>query len=232
VSALLVDARQLADMHVVYRMFDAGGCLLYVGMTGNLGARLKDHADKAWFLAVASITLERFPSYAEAAVAEQAAIGAEHPLYNHVGLSEEEASRRRRVRKVQFSEEKIRAAEEKRRLATEEKQRVAGEKQLAKEERARLIREQVPRDLLTDLNQILSQEHERVRVSALPHLLRQLAPWHIAYESLNGVKLRDELRQRGVRVINTGNTPRLDPADLRVAAEKTGYMSVLASTPT
>jgi hypothetical protein len=214
-SALLIDVRQLAGMHVVYRMLDAEGRLLYVGMTGNLGRRLSDHAEKAFFLAVTTITLERFPTAAEAALAEQEAIGAEHPLFNHVGLSEEESSRRKRIRKLQLSDEKIRIAEEKRRQAAYEKQRIADEKQHAAEEKERLRREQPPRDLLADLDRILGDE--RVRLSALPHLLRQLAPWHLAYEELNGAKLGYELKRRDIRITKSGNVPRLDPADLRRA---------------
>jgi predicted GIY-YIG superfamily endonuclease len=217
-TALLVDVDQLADMHVVYRMLDTQGRLLYVGMTGNLGRRLCDHAEKAWFLGVATITLERFPTAAEAALAEDEAISTEHPLFNHVGLSEEEAGRRKRVRRLQLSTESIRAAEEKRRQATAEKQRIAGEKQHAAEERERLTREQPPRDLLADLDAVLGEE--RVRLSGLPHLLRQLAPWHIAYEELNGVRLAHELKTAGVRWTKSGGVPRIDPADLRRALNR------------
>ena len=213
-TALLVDVSQLIDMHVVYRMFDAQGRLLYAGMTGNLSRRLGDHAGKAFFLAVTTITLERFPTAAEAALAEQEAINTGHPLFNHVGLSDEESGRRKRVRKMQLSDEKIRAAAENRRRAAEEKQLIADEKQRAAAERERLRREQPPRDLLADLAEVMTGD-ERMRLSALPHLLRQLAPWHVAYQDLNGVKLWDELRQRGVRVVKKGNVPRLDPADLR-----------------
>lgn len=214
-SALLVDIDQLADMHVVYRLFDAAGRLVYVGMTGNLGRRLADHADKAWFLAVTSITLERFTNAAEAALAEDTAIDTENPLINQKGLSKEEADRRARVKRVRISSEKLREAEERRQRAAEEKQRIADEKREAAEERARLLREQPPRDLIADLNQLLGDE--RVRISALPHLLRQLAPTHVAYQSLNGLKVAEKLRERGVRITRSGNVARLDPADLRQA---------------
>lgn len=214
-TGLLIDTSQLADIHVVYRMFDATGRLLYVGMTGELGKRLSSHADKVWFLAVATITFERYPNYAEAALAEQEAISTESPLHNKVGLSKEEVTRRIQVRKLQRTDERLRAAYEKRLHAEEEKQRVAEAKRLASEEAERLRREQPPRDLMADLGKVLG--NERVRVAALPHLLRQLAPTHLAYESLTGVQLKDYLKRNGVRMTNTGNVRRLDPEDLRKA---------------
>jgi len=212
VTTLLVDVGQLADMHIVYRLFDAAGRLVYVGMTSDFGRRLNDHAGKAWFLAVTAITVERFPGYADAVLAEDQAINTENPIRNKVGISREEATRRKQVQKLRFSEDKLRAAQDRQRLAAERKQQVADEKQRAAEDRERLMREQPPRDLLADLDQIL--DGERVRLSALPHLLRKLAPTHAAYQTLNGMKIWDELKRQGVRVTKTGNIPRLDPADL------------------
>lgn len=216
---LLIDTSQLADIHIVYRMFDATGRLLYVGMTSEFGKRLSSHADKVWFLAVATITMERYPGYAEAALAEQEAITAENPLHNKAGLSREEVARRIQVRKLQRTDEKLRAVYEKRLHAAEEKQRVAEAKRLASEERERLRREQPPRDLLADLGQVVVGD-ERIRVSALPHLLRQLAPTHVAYESLTGKRIWDELKLMGIRVINTGGVLQLDPAVLRAELER------------
>lgn len=205
-SALAIDLEQLADMHVLYRFFDAGGRLIYVGMTSDFGKRLTDHADKAWFLAVAAISIERFPSYAEAAVAEDRAISTEHPLKNKVGLSKEEASRRAQMKKLQLSSERVRAAEEKQLLLAEEKR-------LAREERERLILEQPPRDLLADLDSMLGTE--RVKLRDAIGLLRNLAPEWEVYRRMTAVRLREELKLRGVRVINTSGTPWLNPADLR-----------------
>lgn len=229
-SGLLIDTSQLADIHVVYRMFDATGRLLYVGMTGELGKRLSSHADKVWFLAVTTITFERHPGYAEAALAEQEAISTESPLHNKVGLSKEEVTRRIQVRKLQRTDDRLRAVYEKRLRAAEDKQRAAEATRLASEERERLLREQPARDMMADLSLVLTGD-ERVRLSALPHLLRQLAPTHVAYESLTGVQLRDRLRREGVRMTHTNNVWRLDPADLRtVVTRRGGYMPVLSST--
>ncbi|MFC5831417.1 hypothetical protein [Nonomuraea insulae] len=72
------------------------------------------------------------------------------------------------------------------------------------------------RDLLADLDAVMGDD--RVRLADLPGLLRQLAPDWFPYKSLTGSQLRDLLtREHGVRVTNTGNVPRLDPADVRRA---------------
>lgn len=227
-TGLVIDTSQLADIHVVYRMFDATGRLLYVGMTGELGKRLSSHADKVWFLAVTTITFERHPNYAEAVLAEQEAIRTESPLHNKVGLSKEEVTRRIQVRKLQRTDERLREAYEKRLHAAEEKRRRAEAQRLASEESERLRREQPPRDLMADLSTIVTGD-ERVRVSALPHLLRQLAPTHLAYESLTGADLRDYLKRNGVRTTNSGNVRRLDPADLRWALDQSSRVTTVTS---
>lgn len=74
------------------------------------------------------------------------------------------------------------------------------------------------RDLLDDLAEVLATtpDGERVRVADLPGMLRRLAPTWLPYQSLTGTELREVLtKQHGVRVTNTGNVPRLDPAHLR-----------------
>lgn len=77
--------RQIADAHAVYRLWDDAGKLLYVGVTGNLGRRLDNHAEKRWFLRVSSITLEWFRDRDTAEEAEVAAIRDEEPEYNVAG---------------------------------------------------------------------------------------------------------------------------------------------------
>lgn len=72
-----------------------------------------------------------------------------------------------------------------------------------------------PRDLLDDLADVIGDD--RVRLSDLTALLRDHAPTWPPYRTLNGTQLRTLLDQRGVRVINPGNYPTLDPADLRRA---------------
>jgi S-DNA-T family DNA segregation ATPase FtsK/SpoIIIE len=77
------------------------------------------------------------------------------------------------------------------------------------------------RDLLADLDEVLG--NERIKLSDLPGLLRRLAPTWLPYASLTGFGLRDLLATEGVRVTNTGNVLRLDPADLRlVLAQREG----------
>ena len=69
------------------------------------------------------------------------------------------------------------------------------------------------RDLLADLDAVLGDE--RVRLADVPALLRDLAPGWAAYRQLTATGLRDLLDAQGVRVTNTGNVLRLDPAALR-----------------
>jgi S-DNA-T family DNA segregation ATPase FtsK/SpoIIIE len=71
------------------------------------------------------------------------------------------------------------------------------------------------RDLMADLIEVAG--HERVRLADLPARLRELAPGCREYRTLTGAALRDLLEDRGVRVTNTGNVPRLNPDDLHRA---------------
>lgn len=69
--------------HVLYRMFDAEGALLYVGITNNPKARFRTHSKtKAWWEEVANIAVEHFDTREALAYAEYQAIVNEHPLYN------------------------------------------------------------------------------------------------------------------------------------------------------
>jgi hypothetical protein len=70
-----------------------------------------------------------------------------------------------------------------------------------------------PRRLLDDLDQVLGDS--RVKLRDAIGLLRNLAPGWEPYQKLTGVRLRDELKLKGVRTINSSGTPYLDPADLR-----------------
>lgn len=67
--------------------------------------------------------------------------------------------------------------------------------------------------LLADLDQILGTA--RVRLAELPGMLRRHDPTWGPYKKLTGVILRSTLMAHGIRTTNTGNVPRLDPADLR-----------------
>ncbi|QXJ25968.1 cell division protein FtsK [Actinomadura graeca] len=73
-------------------------------------------------------------------------------------------------------------------------------------------------DLLADLDRVLGAE--RIRLADVTVLLRELAPAYGPYLTLTGVQLRDWLTQLGVRVTNTGNVLRLDPAEVRHALAK------------
>lgn len=69
--------------HVVYRMLDANGTLLYVGITLDAAGRFYAHRkDKDWWTQVDTIRVQHFASRAEAIDAERVAIGREKPLHN------------------------------------------------------------------------------------------------------------------------------------------------------
>jgi predicted GIY-YIG superfamily endonuclease len=66
----------------LYRFWDDTGDLLYIGITGRINHRLTEHSRKAWSWTATKVTLEWYPSVAEALAAETAAIQAEDPHYN------------------------------------------------------------------------------------------------------------------------------------------------------
>ena len=67
----------------LYRHFDASGTLLYVGITGDLSMRDKQHArDAAWHSEVASTKTEWLSSRRHARALEAVAIEFERPKYN------------------------------------------------------------------------------------------------------------------------------------------------------
>jgi hypothetical protein len=73
------------EPHALYRFYGAGGTLLYIGITNEIPRRLKEHnGDKPWWLGVANITVEHYPSRKSVLEAERRAIIAERPLYNDV----------------------------------------------------------------------------------------------------------------------------------------------------
>lgn len=70
----------------LYRLYDAGGALLYVGITGALKLRMSQHAaEKPWWSAITRKTVAWYPSRAEAVAAEAEAITLEAPVHNVVG---------------------------------------------------------------------------------------------------------------------------------------------------
>lgn len=78
-------AEQTATRTALYRFFDAGGQLLYVGITHRLRTRWREHArDYAttWWPLVASNTVVWYSTRAEAARVETRAIKEERPQFN------------------------------------------------------------------------------------------------------------------------------------------------------
>lgn len=73
----------MSDPSALYRFYDASGTLLYVGITRKLLSRLRQHASgKPWWLAVATISIERFDTYEEARARELQLIRTLRPRYN------------------------------------------------------------------------------------------------------------------------------------------------------
>jgi predicted GIY-YIG superfamily endonuclease len=69
--------------HYLYRIFDAAGALLYVGITHDLGMRFDQHRrDKPWWHQKHRHTVEEAPSRADVMFREARAILTEHPRHN------------------------------------------------------------------------------------------------------------------------------------------------------
>lgn len=67
----------------LYRLFDAAGRLLYVGVTTNPAQRFSEHRrSKEWWPQVARRDVQWIPTREEAEQREIAAILAENPLHN------------------------------------------------------------------------------------------------------------------------------------------------------
>lgn len=69
----------------VYRLFDAGGRLLYVGASRRPQERIREHRHRSWWPRVAKTTLTEYPDRAAALNAETVAIVEELPAYNVLG---------------------------------------------------------------------------------------------------------------------------------------------------
>lgn len=77
------NAIRKASTHVLYRIFDRHGHLLYIGITNDAGRRFVQHLySQPWAKQMTDIKLEHFKTRWELAEAEIAAIQAEHPKYN------------------------------------------------------------------------------------------------------------------------------------------------------
>ncbi|MCC8956130.1 GIY-YIG nuclease family protein [Bradyrhizobium sp. Pear77] len=74
----------LSMPHVVYRLFNRDGELIYIGMTRSFGSRFEQHITRKWWTEVARIEIEHHPDAISARRAEGAAILIENPKYNIV----------------------------------------------------------------------------------------------------------------------------------------------------
>lgn len=71
------------DTTALYRLFDASGRLLYVGISNNVHTRIRTHrVDKHWGPLIADARIEWFPTRATALAAEVRAIRRERPRHN------------------------------------------------------------------------------------------------------------------------------------------------------
>jgi hypothetical protein len=69
--------------HHLYRHFDEGGKLLYVGISVHAVSRLASHKQTSpWVWSVARMEIQTFPTRQEAEEAEREAIRTERPLFN------------------------------------------------------------------------------------------------------------------------------------------------------
>lgn len=76
----------------VYRCFDAGDVLLYIGVSKDFGARWRRHAaEKHWWPEVVRQAIDWHPDEASAYAAETAAISAESPRHNIAGTPNRKA---------------------------------------------------------------------------------------------------------------------------------------------
>lgn len=86
------------DPYALYRWFDIGDRLLYIGKTGELGSRTSSHiARSQWMRFVASSTVERCETPEDLGRAERAAIKTERPIFNKQGNNTPEAKERLRA---------------------------------------------------------------------------------------------------------------------------------------
>jgi hypothetical protein len=76
----MTDERQTYDL---YRHFDAGGNLLYVGVSFCAVLRLSQHRKAAgWYGDIVRVEIERFPTREDVLTAERKAIAEEKPKHN------------------------------------------------------------------------------------------------------------------------------------------------------
>lgn len=76
--------------HVVYRVFDATGRLIYIGRSRNLLVRVKEHRSSSWWWRplASRVRIELVPDELAAKAAEKRAIQEERPAFNCMGYSD------------------------------------------------------------------------------------------------------------------------------------------------
>ncbi len=95
---MAITAATHAARTALYRLFDAEGVLLYIGIARNPDERMKYHiAFKRWWSEVARTDLEWFGDRAAALAAEAVAIREECPRYNIQVTGEDGVIRIRKV---------------------------------------------------------------------------------------------------------------------------------------
>jgi predicted GIY-YIG superfamily endonuclease len=74
-----------SEPNALYRFFSTDGALLYVGITSDLGSRVRSHRlKKSWFREVAVIRVEHFDTRAGVERTERLAVKTEQPRENVV----------------------------------------------------------------------------------------------------------------------------------------------------
>lgn len=82
-AAMCAVCEDTAKGPCVYRCFDSGTRLIYIGSAKARLKRLMGHESQSqWWPEVAEVTAEHFPTLFQARVAERLAIKVEMPLYN------------------------------------------------------------------------------------------------------------------------------------------------------
>lgn len=96
-----------AERTALYRLYDDGERLLYIGITTKPTYRFSQHSQsQPWWFQVTRHTLEWFDSRAEAEAAERDAIRAEVPRWNRQHMPGEEPSDRFRQAVAEYQEAK------------------------------------------------------------------------------------------------------------------------------
>lgn len=92
----------------LYRLYDADGCLLYIGITQDPARRFTDHASKPWWPAVAQREVTWHSTHSAARAAEVESIKIEMPKHNVSDTAAELPSvpaQRARVRHKQIADD-------------------------------------------------------------------------------------------------------------------------------